>query len=65
MRPDQLTWVAMNGRPAAKRRNAVIHAVTFTADDGKQAIRTVDHAAPGRFLAADLRDVTRELIAAS
>ena len=63
-RPDQLTWVATSARPAAKRRNAVIHAVTFTADDGKQAIGTVDHSAPRRFLKRDLRDVTRDLIAA-
>jgi hypothetical protein len=43
----------------------VIHAVTFTAADGKQALGTVDHSAPGRFLSADLRQVTLSLIEAS
>ena len=64
-RPDQLTWVSQTGRSASRRRNAVIHAVTFTAQDGKQAIGTLDHSPPDRFLASDLRDVTRALIAAS
>lgn len=64
-RPDQVLWVIKDGRPASQRRNAVIHAITFTAEDGKQAIKTVDRSAPGRFLASDLRDVMRELIAAS
>lgn len=64
-RPDQVAWVTEFGRPAVRRRNAVVHAVTFTAEDGKQAIGTVDNSTPGRFLAPDLRDVTRELIMAS
>jgi hypothetical protein len=64
-RGDQVEWVLQIGRPAAKQRNAVIHAVTFTAPDGKQALGTMDHSAPGRFLAADLRQVTLSLIEAS
>jgi hypothetical protein len=64
-RPDQISWVSQTGRPVSRRGNAVIHAVTFTAQDGKQAIGTLDHSPPDGFLATDLRDVTRELIAAS
>lgn len=64
-RTDQVDWVLSIGRPASRLRNAVIHAVTFTASDGKQAIGTVDHSAPGRFLVADLRAVTLSLIEAS
>lgn len=61
-RSDQTSWVTHTGRPASRKRNAVIHAVTFTADDGKQAIGTVDHSAPGRFLAPELREVALDLI---
>jgi hypothetical protein len=63
-RADQCAWVQDVGRPAKDRRNAVIHAVTFTAPDQKQAIKTSDGAPPGRFLAADLRAVTLALIEA-
>jgi hypothetical protein len=62
---DQADWVRNVGRPASHLRNAVIHAVTFTAPDGKQAIGTVDRTAPGRFLVPDLRAVTLALIEAS
>lgn len=64
-RADQVDWVASVGRPAVKRRNAVVHAVTYTASDGRQAIGTVDHSAPRRFLAPDLRQVTLHLIHSS
>ncbi len=64
-RPDQLEWVTREGRPAVRRRNAVVHAVMFTASDGQQAIGTVDHSPPGRFVTEDLRTVTRHLIGAS
>ena len=64
-RADQVDWVVNTGRPASRKRNAVIHAVTYTADDGKQALGTVDHSDPGRFLAPELQDVTRALIDAS
>src|SRR5690606_7947639 len=36
-RADQTDWVRDFGRPACRRRNAVIHAVTYTALDRKQA----------------------------
>lgn len=64
-RTDQIEWILGIGRPAVKRRNAVTHAVTYTAPDGRQAIRTVDHTAPGRFLRDELRKVSRHLIHAS
>lgn len=64
-RADQVDWVRDFGRPASRLRNAVIHAVTFTAPDGKQAIQTADRTPPGRFLASDLRAVTLALIEAS
>ncbi|MET1060842.1 MAG: hypothetical protein ABWX84_14675, partial [Nocardioides sp.] len=40
-------WCRGPARKAVQARNGVIHAVTFTADDGRQAIGTVDHADPG------------------
>ncbi|MDH0739912.1 MULTISPECIES: hypothetical protein [Achromobacter] len=64
-RADQTDWVRDFGRPASRRRNAVIHAVTYTAPDRKQAIQTVDRTAPGRFLSPDLRAVTLSLIEAN
>ncbi|WP_322083905.1 hypothetical protein [Burkholderia sp. BCC1972] len=64
-RADQVDWVRDFGRPASRLRNAVIHAVTFTAPDDKQAIGTVDGTPPGRFLAPELRAVTLALIGAS
>lgn len=63
-RADQVDWIRHVGRPANRLRNVVIHAVTFTAPDGKQAIGTVDKSPPGRFLVADLRSVTLALIEA-
>lgn len=64
-RLDQVGWVQDIGRPAVKRRNAVAHAVTFTASDGRQAIGTMDHSSPGRFQDADLREVVLTLVHAS
>lgn len=58
-------WVTNTGRPAVKRRNAVVHAVTYTALDSKQAIGTAEHSPPGRFLNEDLRQVSLALIHAS
>lgn len=63
-RIDQADWVDKVGRPANRLRNAVIHAVTFTASDDKQAIGTVDGSPPYRFLVPDLRSVTLALIEA-
>jgi hypothetical protein len=62
---DVTDWVTNIGRPAVKRRNAVVHAVTYTARDSKQAIGTADHSPPGRFLNGELRQVSLSLIHAS
>ncbi|AFV89343.1 hypothetical protein PACID_15300 [Acidipropionibacterium acidipropionici ATCC 4875] len=68
-RDDQVRWADEIGRPAAKMRDAVVHGVTFTAEDGKQAIRaTGSHIAagrPARYSTADLRETVRHLIGAS
>ncbi len=64
-RADQVDWVSDVGRSAVRMRNGVVHAVTFTADDGQQALGTVDHTPPGPFLVDDLRQVTLHLIHAS
>jgi hypothetical protein len=59
------TWCSTVGRPAVDRRNKVIHAVTFTAADGLQAIGTVDHSPPSRFLEPDLMEIAGILVDAS
>jgi hypothetical protein len=53
------------GWPATRSRNAVIHAVVITTEDGRQALFTQDHSAPGRFLVPELRAVALDLIDAS
>lgn len=63
-RADQVDWVINVGRPASHLRNAVIHAVIFSASDGKQAIGSVEETEAGRFLVPDLRAVTLALIEA-
>src|SRR5699024_12667824 len=64
-RLDQVSWAQTLRRPAVNQRNAVAHAVTFTADDGLQAIGTMDHSPPGRFLDEELRGVILTLLHAS
>ncbi|KQQ18760.1 hypothetical protein ASF48_17740 [Rathayibacter sp. Leaf299] len=64
-RTDQLDWATNIGWPATLNRNAVIHAIVVTADDGRQALTTQDHSAPGRFLVPELRAVVLDLIDAS
>ncbi|GAA3570374.1 hypothetical protein GCM10022197_28480 [Microlunatus spumicola] len=64
-RADQVAWAEEAGRPAVKMRNAVVHAVTFTAQDGRQALGTVDRLPPTRFHVEDLRRVALHLIHAS
>lgn len=60
-RTDQVTWADDVGQPACRRRNDVIHAVTYTAPGGTQAIAPVDG---NRLLVPDLREVSRLLIEA-
>lgn len=64
-RSDQTQCVDQIGWPAVEERNAVIHAITVTAEDGRQALVTSDGSAPGRFLAPELRVVVIALIDAS
>ncbi|PWJ59721.1 hypothetical protein [Rathayibacter iranicus] len=64
-RIDQVEWAADVGWPATRSRNAVIHAIVITAEDGRQALVTQDQSAPGRFLVPELRAVTLDLINAS
>lgn len=61
-RPDQVDWAVNIGRQAVKRRNSGIHAVTYTAADGKQAIGTVDGSLSVHFQSAELREVKLRLI---
>ncbi len=58
-------WVSNVGRPAVRMRNTVVHAVTYTAANGQQAIGTVDDGPSGRFLVDGLRQVILRLIHAS
>lgn len=64
-RNDQVEWVEKAGQPAVVLRNGVAHAVTYTAEDGRQALMgTRDHGSL-RFQIPELREVTRRLIEAS
>lgn len=58
----QVDWVTSIGRPAVGMPNTVVHAVTYAATDGGQAIGTVDHSPQGRFLSDELRAVTLQII---
>ena len=65
-RQDQVEWVEKIGRPAKDRRDGVLHAVTFTASDDRQAIGAfASEKGPQRYGIAELREVTRRLIHAS
>jgi hypothetical protein len=60
-----VTWCRTVGRPAKDARDQVMHAITYTDPDGRQALMTNDHAAPGRFLIPELQEVTGQLIHAA
>lgn len=64
-RVDQVEWVTSNGRPAVRMRNRVVHAVTYTAPDGRQSIGTLDHWPSGRFLSDESLASTLHLVHAS
>lgn len=66
--PDRdalIRWCRDVGRPAKHHRDAVAHAITYTATDGRQAIMTNDHSTPGRFERDQLHEVTGRLVDAS
>lgn len=64
-REDQAAWVVKYGRPAKELRNGVAHAVTYTAEDDKQALMSTRQRGGTRLLVPELREVTRQLIEAS
>lgn len=64
-REDQVEWVVKCGRPAKDLRNATVHAVTYTAEDDKQAIMGAPKWGGERIQNPELREVTRRLIEAS
>lgn len=65
--PALLVWCRDQGRPATARRNGVVHAVSYTADDGHQAIGgfPVGPDRPARYLEHELLDVAGRLAHAS
>ncbi|WP_152424165.1 hypothetical protein [Leucobacter sp. UCD-THU] len=65
-RLDIIEWVETIGRPAKNKRDGVLHAVTFTAEDNQQAIGAPSsEKGPHRYGVAELREVSYQLIHAS
>lgn len=64
-RPDIVAWVDWAMDYAVRPRNKVIHTVTYTAEDGKQAIISLESGAQQRLRVPELRSVTAALIEAS
>lgn len=56
-----LEWILLIGRPAKDRRNEVVHAVTFTANGGVQAIGSVGGSPVERYLEPELLQVAGQL----
>lgn len=68
MEPDRsqlITWCTTTGEEAVEARNGVLHAVTFTADDGQQALGGTTPARPRRYLRTELLRVAGQLSVAS
>lgn len=63
--PEIAEWVDSYGYPANKHRNSVVHAITYTAEDGKQALMTTEKYGSKRLQNPELREVTRFLIEAA
>ena len=64
-RSDVVDWCAGPGLQAVRARNGVMHAVAYTADDGKQAIRSTRRNGDSRYLVGALLDVADHLVDAS
>jgi len=64
-RTEVTSWCRTVGRPAKTGRDQVLHAITYTDPDGRQALMTNDHSAPGRFLIPELQEVTAQLVHAA
>lgn len=60
-----MTWCRSAARPAKNARDRVLHAVTATTPDGHPVLLTTDHPDPTRLTAADLREVTAQLVHAT
>lgn len=63
--PEISEWVDSYGSPAKKHRNSVVHAITYTAEDGKQALMATERYGSKRLQNPELREVTRFLIEAA
>lgn len=62
---ELVEWVNTYARPANELRNSVIHAVTYTAQDGVQALMTTAKHGGKRLSNPGLREISRFLIEAS
>ncbi|CAB0906047.1 hypothetical protein FRC0414_01368 [Corynebacterium diphtheriae] len=62
---ELVEWVNTYARPANELRNSVIHAVTYTAQDGVQALMTTAKHGRKRLSNPGLREISRFLIEAS
>ncbi|MGJ4070016.1 hypothetical protein ACN4DJ_02605 [Corynebacterium macclintockiae] len=63
--PEIAEWVDSYGSPANKHRNSVVHAITYTAEDGKQALMTTERYGSKRLQNPELREITRFLMEAA
>lgn len=64
-RTELIDWCEQVGRPAVKKRNGMMHAVSYTDTDGRQALRGSGPHRPGRYLEAELLTIAGELDLAS
>ena len=64
-RQDVVDWCDNCGTPAANSRNGLMHAVGYTAHDGKQAIRSEKPSQPKDFTIDDVLAIADELVEAS
>jgi hypothetical protein len=64
-RTELIGWCETVGRPAAKKRNGVMHSIAYTDAHGRQALRGTGPDRPDRYLEADLLTIAGELDLAS
>lgn len=58
-------WCRRDARPAVQARNAVLHGVVYTAEDGHPALRRIDGVEPVRWSTETLLTVCGQLVYAS
>jgi len=66
--PDRsrlLAWIENEGKPAARERNGVAHAISYTDPDGRQALRGTTPDRPSRYQSPELLEVVGVLAVAS